>query len=412
MLAISIENLTAGYGKTDVLRNLSLNITEGESVAMLGPNGAGKSTFLKIVTGLLKPKTGNVRLFDKPLSAISAAQRARLAGVAPQEFKTPMPYTVEEIVTMGRTAVLNAWGGISRNDRLIVEKAMAYTDIINCRERLFDDLSGGEKQRAVIAMALAQEPRIILMDEPTSHLDINHRIEIMQIMERLNSEQGVTTLITSHDINLASEFCRRIIIMDHGEIAADGTSAETLREDILKKVYHCDIRVKQDSETGSTMILPARRFSNTASSGPAIHVVCGGGSGQEIIRRLALSGCRVSCGVLNELDTDAQVASAFGAETALEKPFSPVSADTLAHAIRISEHADCIVIAEVPFGPGNLANIEIAEKALNNGKRVVVINGLSGSRDYTPGMKAVKKIEALITKGAEQKNLSDFLQDI
>ncbi|NLB54642.1 MAG: ATP-binding cassette domain-containing protein, partial [Lentisphaerae bacterium] len=373
MNTLYLENITAGYGDYEVVKKLSLQVDKGEFTAILGPNGAGKSTLFKIMTGLLLPSAGQVQLFGRDIHEISAKERAQLVGVAPQEFSTSMPYSVEEIVQMGRTATLNPWKHMTRTDRVAVEKAMAYTDVIDFRDRLFDELSGGERQRTVMAMVLAQQPRLILMDEPTSHLDINHRIEIMQIMERINSEKETTILMISHDINLTSEFCRRIIILKEGAIVADGTPIETLREDTLKRVYHCDMRVRRDDETGSVTVLPARRFTKpNAETDKAVHVICGGGSGQDIIRRLSLAGYTVTCGVLNEFDTDTQVAEAFGAKTAMEKPFSCIERASLEQALELAKSADTVVLAEVAFGPGNLANLEIAEQALDAGKRVVV----------------------------------------
>lgn len=399
--ACELERVSVGYDRNLVLENLSLAAGEGEMVALLGPNGAGKSTLLRVLTGLLKPVSGAVRLFGADVAGLRAAERARLVAVVPQELATPMAYTVAELVLMGRTAQLNPWRQPTPADARIVERAMVYTDVSDLRERTLDALSGGEKQRAVIAMALAQEPRIILMDEPTTHLDLNHALEIMQIVERLNREQGVTVIMTSHDLNLAAEFCQRLILMDHGRIAADGPPAAVLQEDILREVYHCDLRIRQDPQTGGLFVAPMRRLAPPQPANAArIHVIAGGGSGGELLRRLALCGYRVTAGVLNQLDSDAQTAAALGVDLALEKPFSPIGAAALARARELAADAKAVILSEVPFGPGNLVNLELAEEALRRGLPVLINDRNLENRDYTAQRDAVARIRKLVQAGA------------
>ena len=258
--AVLFSGVTAGYRDLAVLQELSLTIGEGEMLGVIGPNGSGKTTLLRVVTGLVKPTVGAIRLFGRSVEALPAGERARLVGVVPQEMETPMAFSVEEIVMMGRTAALSSWRRPSEQDRETVQRAMAYTDMAAMAGRPFSELSGGERQRAVIAMVLAQEPRLILMDEPTSHLDINHRLEVMQIVERLNRDRRVTVVLVSHDLNLASEFCGRLALLDHGRLVAAGTPIEVLREDTLRDVYHCEIRVREDPADGTIQVAPPRRL--------------------------------------------------------------------------------------------------------------------------------------------------------
>ena len=257
--AIELERVTAGYRDRPVLNDISFAIEAGEMTAVIGPNGAGKTTLLRVVTGLVKPISGHVRLFGQAVPELRARDRARLVGVVSQSLETPMAFTVEEMVTMGRTRVLGRWMPPSARDRECVRRAMEWTDVSVMRARRFTELSGGEKQRAVIAMVLAQEPQIILMDEPTSHLDMNHRVDIMQIVERMNTEHGVTVLVVSHDLNLSADFCRRLVMLDHGRIRTDGPPVDVLTEDILEAVYHGPVRVHKDPEIGSVSVTPLRR---------------------------------------------------------------------------------------------------------------------------------------------------------
>ncbi len=396
-LAFELEKVSAGYDRNLVIENLSLKVVEGEMVALLGPNGAGKSTLLRALTGLLKPSDGVIRLYGADLTRLKAAERARLIAVVPQEFNTPMAYTVAELVMMGRNTLLKSWQQPTPADIQIVERALLYTDLSDLRNRPLDALSGGEKQRAVIAMALAQEPRIIVMDEPTTHLDLNHSLEIMQIIERLNREQGVTVLMTSHDLNLAAEFCRRLILMDHGRVLADGVPGAVLKENILREVYHCDLRIREDVLSGALFVVPARRLTPPQSAIAArVHVIAGGGSGGELLRRLALCGYRVSCGVLNQLDSDAQTAAILGMDLALEKPFSPVGPDALNHAQQLVADAKAVIVCELPFGPGNLINLELAEQASQRNILVLINDRNLENRDYTANGEAGERIRNLI----------------
>ena len=184
--AVSCEQLCAGYSGAPVLRQVSFSVMPGEMVGVRGPNGAGKTTLFRVLTGLLHARSGSVTIFGKNLSRLPAAERARLIGVVPQEVESPMPFSVTEIVMMGRTALLNRWRAPAPEDEAAVERAMGFVDVAHLRDRIFPELSGGEKQRVLIAMILAQAPRVVLLDEATSHLDLSHRIGILELVERLN----------------------------------------------------------------------------------------------------------------------------------------------------------------------------------------------------------------------------------
>jgi len=351
-----------------------------------------------------------VSLFGTDVTVMQGAERARLVSVIPQEVETPMAFTVQEIVMIGRTTAISRWQRPTPKDWNIVERAMVYTDIIDMRYRLLTELSGGEKQRVIVAMALAQEPRAILMDEATSHLDINHRLEIMQIVERLNKEQGVTVIMISHDLNLAAEFCETLFIMDHGRVVSRGTPEQVLKENVLKKVYHCDVRVQQNPTSGSITVTPAPRLApGLSGQGVKIHVIAGGGSGEEVLRRLSLCNYSVTCGVLNHGDSDADVTAALDIKSALEKPFSPVSRPVLDSALDMVKETDIVIVCGVPFGPGNTANLELANRALADGKRILLRAGIE-NRDYSPGKAAVTEFEKLTAGGAQYwHNITDLI---
>lgn len=409
--AVQLNRVTASYHESHpVLRDLSLEIESGDMLGLLGPNGAGKSTLFAVLSGLLRPVSGTVNLFGRELHRIPPAERARLVAVVPQDLDIPVAYTVEELVMMGRTASMGRLSSPGAEDRQSVERALVYTDVADIRRTPLNELSGGERQRAIVAMALAQEPRMILMDEATSHLDINHRLEIMQLVERLNRDDGVTVLMISHDLQIAAEFSRRLLLLDQGRLVADGTPAAVLTEDTLRKVYHCDVRVHQDPQSGGLSILAAPRLPAPGSGrGIRIHAIGGGGCGEPILRRLALCGYTVTCGVLNRGDLDAEVAGALGIETRLEQPFSPISPATLEATLPWARQADALVLAPVPFGTGNLANLRLMEEALAAGKPVFMATGIE-ERDYTPAREAVARIQSLAARGAQSyRDITDLL---
>jgi iron complex transport system ATP-binding protein len=409
--AIEWRGVTAGYREQPVLRGMDLLLPAGAFAGVIGPNGAGKSTMLRVMSGLLRPREGTARAFGEDLVAAPAPRRAALVGVVPQFLDTPMAFTVEEVVLMGRTAAMGRWRGPSEADREAAERAMVFTDVVGLRRRPLEELSGGERQRAVIAMALAQGPRAILLDEPTSHLDINHRLEVMQILERLNRENGTTVVLVSHDLNLAADFCGMLYLLEAGRIKAQGAPPEVLTEANLSEVYRCDVRVQRDTATGSVSVLPSRRLAPAAAPGGArIHVIAGGGCAEELLRRLAVCGFGVSCGVLNAGDSDAATAHALGMDVALDRPFSPVGGASLAAARELAQRADAVVLAGVPFGPGNLPNLVLAEEAREAGRAVWIMEGVE-SRDYTPDRAAGRRVQALLAAGAKSWHSVQDLTD-
>ena len=405
--ALELQGVSAGYRGAEVLHQLTLTVAAGEWVALLGPNGAGKSTLLRVLTGLHPVTAGAVRLFGRDLRGLRAAERARLVAVVPQQLVTPMAYTVEELVTLGRISALSRWARPSAADRRIIERALAYTDMLELRERPYDELSGGEQQRVAIALALAQEPQVILLDEPTSHLDINHRLEILQLIERLNTERKLTVVLTSHDLNLAAEFCGRLLLLDRGRLMADGRPAEVLRAELLRDVYRCDLLVRTDA-AGAPVVAPDRKPRVVPpEQALGVHVICGGGSGAELLRHLRLAGHRVTCGVLNEGDSDARVAGALDAEPALERPFSPVGPAALERARQLAARATVVILCDVPFGSGNVVNLALAEEALARGALVLVNNHQLEQRDFTPGREALPRLRQLLARGAHSWTRQD-----
>ena len=241
-----------------VLRGVSLELGAGELVGLIGPNGSGKTTLLRVLSGLLAPSRGKVYLDGQDLCAFDRRQVAQRVAVVPQELVIPFAFSAYEMVMMGRTPHVRPILGAGPRDRQVVVEKMELTATSALAERPFGELSGGEKQRVIIAMALAQEPEILLLDEPTVHLDINHQVEILELIKRLNRREGLTVLATMHDLNLAALYFDRLILLNGGQVVANGSPSEVLREESIRQVFQANVQVQEHPtrHTPQVVVLP------------------------------------------------------------------------------------------------------------------------------------------------------------
>lgn len=241
--ALQADSLDFVYGETPVLRGVTLRVGPGERVALLGRNGAGKSTLLRLLSGTLAPTGGGVTLGGTALDALNRRAVARQMAVVPQDVRVPFAFTVREVVALGRTAHIPFLHGESRRDREAVERALRLLRLDEMAERPYTTLSGGEQQRVVLAMAVAQEPRVLLLDEPTVHLDVAHQVEALRLTRLLNREQGVTILAAVHDLNLAALFFERLLLLKDGRIVADGPPEVVLTADAVADVFGAAVAI-------------------------------------------------------------------------------------------------------------------------------------------------------------------------
>lgn len=241
---IAAHALSFSYGAVPTLTNVDLALECGALRALLGPNGSGKTTLLRLLTGILRPDAGSVTYQDKDLRALPRREIARHIALVPQELNLQFGFTVRQMVMLGRTPHAGALSGPNRRDREVVDAMMELTGTAPFAERVVTELSGGEQQRVVIAMALAQEPQVLLLDEPTVHLDINHQIEILELVRRLNRERGLTVLATMHDLNLAALYFDDLVLLDAGRIVAHGTPSDVLKADRIRAVFHADVLIQ------------------------------------------------------------------------------------------------------------------------------------------------------------------------
>jgi iron complex transport system ATP-binding protein len=254
MTSLVATAVTASYGPRAVLRDCSFALGSGEIVAIVGPNGAGKSTLLRVLAGLLRPAAGRVSLDGQDLAALSRSDVARRVAVVPQIFDTLFPFTVREVVGLGRTARLGAFGRASTDDVAAVERAISELELEGLAERRIDRLSGGERQRAVLAMALAQETAVLLLDEPTVHLDPGHQLATLELLRELGKRRRLAVCAVLHDLNLASTFASRIVALAGGRIVREGTPFEVLDADLVRAVFGDGLEVV--ARDGHPAVLP------------------------------------------------------------------------------------------------------------------------------------------------------------
>lgn len=251
---LHIRDLSTGYGHHLVLQNIHCTIQPGEVISVIGPNGSGKTTFLRAITRILRPRRGEVLLEGKNIWDLTPKQVARKMAVAAQSVDPPM-ITVEQYVRLGRLPHLRKYQFFeSRADLTVVERYMELTNILRHRHHLMMEVSGGERQLASIARALAQEPTLLLLDEPTAHLDITHQAKILDLIKRLNSELGITVLMVLHDLNLASEYSDRLVLLHHGTIHRMGRPEEVLTYEAIEEVYKTVVIVQKSPLTGKPYI--------------------------------------------------------------------------------------------------------------------------------------------------------------
>lgn len=252
---LEAEAVVAGYDERDVLRGVSLSLHAGDFLGIIGPNGCGKSTLLAALSGWLPLRHGAIRLQGQPLAAHSQQELARLLAVVPQASTPAFAFNVRETVAMGRYPHLGRFAVPSARDRAIIDEALALTDLIHLQRRPVDQLSGGEYQRVTIARALAQQPRVLLLDEPTAHLDLGHQQAIFELLVRLHREHHMGILCVSHDINLAAEYCPRLLLMSLGQVVVNGTPEEVITETHLGDVYCTLVRVHANPYSGQPLVV-------------------------------------------------------------------------------------------------------------------------------------------------------------
>ena len=259
---LALENISAGYNGRLVLQNVAVSITAGEFVGLIGPNGSGKTTLLRVISGVLPARHGEVWLAGHKLREMGRRDVAKIVAHLLQDRVLGLAFSVREVVLMGRSPHLPRFGGETERDLAIAERAMELANVSHIADRPITEISGGERQRAFIAMCLAQEPQVLLLDEPTSHLDIGHQLSVLNLIRNLNRQTRMTVVAVFHDLNLAAEYCDRLVLLDQGTVVVAGTPAEVLTTEMIQNVYRAKVFIGRNPVSdGPHVVLAADRLS-------------------------------------------------------------------------------------------------------------------------------------------------------
>jgi iron complex transport system ATP-binding protein len=394
MVLLSVDGVECRYGSVKILEDVDFTVNEGDLVGIVGPNGSGKTTLLKSISRTLKPYTGTILLDKTDVYSIKSMDLAKQMAIVPQESNIGFSFTALDIVLMGRNPHMKRFQMESESDLTIVRKAMNRTNTWHLADRPINELSGGEKQRVVIARALAQEPKVLLLDEPLTHLDMINQLEIMDLVKELCVKERLIVLAVIHDLNLAARYCSSILLLKGARIFAAGPVENVLTSENIKAVFHVDAIVKKSLVTNSLFVIPLSPQKSSMPRNCAIHLIAGAGTGTVVMKALVDEGYEVTAGVLNMLDTDYETAELLKIPTVSEAPFSPITEQSKWLLLEMIQKSAIIVVTSVPFGYGNLSNLEMALDAVKRGIRTYVINEVPiESRDFTGGKATALMIE-------------------
>ena len=384
---LKTDKIKFSYAQDEILKGIDLEITKGSFIGIIGPNASGKSTLLKNISKTLKSDSGAVYLNHKILNDYNSIELAKKMAVVPQNTEINFNFNVYDIIMMGRHPYQKRWSGVNQKDKRIVKEVMEVTDTLKLKRKLMNELSGGEKQRVIIARALAQKPDILLLDEPTSSLDINYQGEIYDLLNYLNQEYDLTIITVSHDLNLTAQYCEELLLLKNGKIFAAGTAEEVLTEENIKAVYKAEVLIKMNPLSKKpfvTLIPEANRVKKNKQKEFRIHVIAGGGTAKNFLYKLENLGYQLSIGVLNIGDADWQAAKELGIEMVEAPPFIDISENEIQQNRNLIKKADLIILSDLPFGHGNFANLEVLLDYLDKPK-ILFSNLDIKKRDYIKG---------------------------
>ena len=372
MALVTLRDVDFAYDERLVLRRISFDLQDGDFVGIVGPNGSGKSTLIDLIDGLQHPVAGEVLINGVPTNRFRRRQMAREVALVPQHFALDFDLSVREVVEMG--SYCRGKGAESCGD---AELTLARLGIPELAGRQFTELSGGEKQLVVLAQALMQHAKLLLLDEPASALDVSHQLRLFDLLKELNRE-GLSVLCILHDLNLAIHYFDKLLVLSDGEVAAYGPPDEVLRPEIVEAVY--GVRAYLHRHAGRTYLTFSPRLRPERRG--RVHLVCGGGTGAGLMRELVDAGYDVSAGVLNALDTDEETGRELGLPMAVEAPFSPIGEEADAENRELMRRADLVIVAAVPVSHGNVRNIKAVLEVAAAGTPVWAVRGVLDA-DFT-----------------------------
>ena len=359
---MQVQDLAVGYGSRLVLRDVSFTLASGRFLSLLGPNGAGKTTLLRTLAGLLPALSGSISLAGRDLGQISQVELARLQAVVLTDRLNPGLLTAYEVVALGRHPHTGFFGKLGPEDHRAVRRALAMVGAEDLAGRYFERFSDGEKQKIVLARALAQEPRLILLDEPTVHLDLKHRLEVMAILRGLCRQMNIAVVASLHDVDIASRVSDQVALIAEGGLAGFGPPERILDDQAVARLYHLE-GAHYDSRLGVI------ELSGEARGGPVL-VVPGGGAAAGLLRLLHKRDYALLVGVAHEGDIDTHLAQALGAELAVTPAFDRPTPQAVARCRELLARASVVVDSGFALGRYNQDNLALLREAVELGKPV------------------------------------------
>lgn len=358
-LILSVDRLTAGYGNSAVVHEICLQAAPGEILCLIGPNGAGKSTVLKTLMRELPPLGGTILLDDQPLAALNEIEHARRSAAVLTSRISPELITCEEVVALGRYPYTGRLGILSDLDRRRIDEVVSLVGIEDIRTRQFDRISDGQRQRVLLARALCQDPGLLILDEPTSFLDIRSKLEFMSLLRRLVRETQIAVILSLHELDLAQKFSDRILCIREGRLVAAGSPEEIFSGDTVDRLYNVE-HGHYDSLFGS---VEAERI----TAPPKVFVIGGGGSGIPVYRRLQRAGISFAAGVFPENDLDLPTARALASALFVDAAWEPVSAVRVDEALTVLRQCSAVLCPLEEFGSVNRENCRLLRHAEEHG---------------------------------------------
>lgn len=363
---IAAKKLDVGYDKKKVVSGIELEALRGQVVCLLGPNGAGKSTILRTLSGLIAPLGGVVEIKGENIRSVKSAELSKTLSLVLTGASEPSLMTVYELAAMGRTPYTGFMGKLSARDREIVEQSLEAVGALALKDRYFSELSDGEKQKVMIARALVQEPELMILDEPTSHLDVKHKVEVINVLRRLSEEKNITCIISLHDIDLAIKGCGTLLLVNDGKIIAQGLPEDIIKSGTIQSLYGIS-GAKYNELTCSVEL--------AGKSTAEIFVTGGNGSGAGLYRALSRAGFGIVSGVIHENDADFHIAKAICSRVISERAFEPISTERTDEAFTLTQSAEYIIDSGFPIGSANATNIELLKRVAGSGRSIFSLRG-------------------------------------
>jgi iron complex transport system ATP-binding protein len=361
------RKLAVGYKDKVILKDMDLILEKGAFISLLGPNGAGKTTLLRTLSRHLDPLSGYIHLMGQPLDSYSPMDFAKIVAVVLTDKISPPLFTVFEFVSLGRYPHTNFLGHLSPDDLEEVQNALASVHASHLSNRFFSDLSDGERQKVIIARSLAQQPLVLMLDEPTVHLDLKHRVEVMSILRDQCMSRGITVIASLHDVDVAAKVSDHVALVKNGEISAFGPPESVLTNSAVTDLY--DFRDAEfDRKLGSI------EMRGNGSSGKAF-VIGGMGTGAPVYRLLAKRGYSISSGGIHTNDLDYYVAKSLGVNCITSSPMEPINSNSVSNAVKEMENCHIIIDSGFDIKDMNRRNLEILAAALKKGKKVLSLAG-------------------------------------